>query len=88
MLTSSEQPLTKAADTNADKVQREVVAKCPESSKPPLNSSVNVERHRPFRRDALGNSSYCQYILYKYYRSSKEPMHQYTDMSQIRTVAF
>lgn len=46
MLTSSEQPLTKAADTNADKVWTEAVAKCPESSKPPPNSSVNVERYR------------------------------------------
>lgn len=51
MLTSSEQPLTKAADTNADKVQTEVVAKCPESSKPPLNSSVNVERYTDLSKE-------------------------------------
>lgn len=45
MLTSSKQPLTKPADTNADKVRTEAVAKCPESYKTPLNSSGNMDRY-------------------------------------------
>jgi len=43
MLTSSKQPLTKPADTNADKVRTGAVAKSPESYKTPLNSSVNMD---------------------------------------------